>query len=100
MRTLHCLDGRWPFVILGCLLALKIAVAAIVPLVGDEAYYALWSRAWSWGYHDHPPMVALFIRAGTALWGEVPVAVRLLAILSGLPTAALVWATALLVARD
>ena len=30
----------------------------------DEAYYWLYSRFLDWGYFDHPPMVALFIKAG------------------------------------
>jgi hypothetical protein len=50
--------------------ALRLLVAALVPLAPDEAYYWVWSRALQPGYLDHPPMVALFIRAGTLLAGE------------------------------
>jgi 4-amino-4-deoxy-L-arabinose transferase-like glycosyltransferase len=49
-----------------------------VPLASDEAYYWVWSRALAAGYPDHPPMVALWIRAGTWLVGEGPLGVRLL----------------------
>lgn len=38
----------------------------------------MWSRALAAGYLDHPPMVALFIRAGTWLAGEGALGVRLL----------------------
>lgn len=34
----------------------------------DEAYYWMYSRFLDWGYFDHPPMVALFIRAGDSLF--------------------------------
>jgi 4-amino-4-deoxy-L-arabinose transferase-like glycosyltransferase len=45
----------------------------------DEAYYWVWSHALAPGYLDHPPMVALWIRAGTWLLGEGNLGVRLLA---------------------
>jgi 4-amino-4-deoxy-L-arabinose transferase-like glycosyltransferase len=51
-------------------------------LAPDEAYYWVWSRALAPGYLDHPPMVALWIRAGTALAGEGALGVRLLAPIS------------------
>ncbi len=53
-----------------------------MPLSPDEAYYWVWSRALAPGYLDHPPMVALWIRAGTALMGETELGVRLLAPIS------------------
>ena len=58
--------------------ALRLLVAALVPLSPDEAYYWVWSRSLAAGYLDHPPMVALFIRAGTALAGQGALGVRLL----------------------
>jgi 4-amino-4-deoxy-L-arabinose transferase-like glycosyltransferase len=61
---------------------LRLIVAAIVPLAPDEAYYWVWSRALAPGYLDHPPMVALFIRAGTWLAGEGALGIRLLGPLS------------------
>ena len=63
---------------LAALTALRLVVAAIVPLAPDEAYYWVWSRDLQAGYLDHPPMVALFIRAGTLLAGETPLGVRLM----------------------
>ena len=56
----------------------RLWIAAGVPLAPDEAYYWIWSQALSPGYFDHPPMVALWIRAGTALAGQTPLGVRLL----------------------
>ena len=57
----------------------RLAVAALAPLSPDEAYYWVWSRALAAGYPDHPPMVALWIRAGCLLAGQTPLGVRLLA---------------------
>lgn len=37
-------------------------------LLDDEAYYWVFSRYPDWGYFDHPPMIALLIRAGYALF--------------------------------
>ncbi len=37
-------------------------------LVGDEAYYWLFSEDLAWGYFDHPPVTALLIKAGYFLF--------------------------------
>src|SRR4051794_7956816 len=60
------------------LTCVRLLVASMAPLSPDEAYYWVWSRALAPGYLDHPPMVALWIRAGTALAGETSLGVRLL----------------------
>ena len=67
---------------MAALTLVRLAVAAAVPLSPDEAYYWVWSRALAPGYLDHPPMVALWIRLGTALAGDTAFGVRLLAPLS------------------
>ena len=64
--------------VLAALTAVRLLCAAFLPLLPDEAYYWVWSRALAPGYVDHPPMVALWIRAGTLLLGETPLGVRLL----------------------
>jgi len=51
-----------------------------LPLSGDEAYYWVWSHHLQAGYHDHPPMIALFIAATTKYaGGDTVTAVRLAA---------------------
>ncbi|MGI4748790.1 MAG: glycosyltransferase family 39 protein, partial [Janthinobacterium lividum] len=67
---------------LGALTVLRLLVCGFTPLSADESYYWVWSRALAPGYLDHPPMTALWIRAGTLLFGSSPVGVRLLAPLS------------------
>lgn len=76
------------------LTALRLAVAAAVPLSPDEAYYWVWSRALAAGYLDHPPMVALWIRAGTVLAGQNAFGIRLLAPLSAALGSVLLWRAA------
>lgn len=69
---------HWPLAALAALTLLRLAVAARVPLVPDEAYYWVWSRALAPGYPDHPPMVALWIQLGTLLVGDTALGIRLL----------------------
>jgi 4-amino-4-deoxy-L-arabinose transferase-like glycosyltransferase len=61
----------------------RLAVAAAVPLVPDEAYYWEWSRRLALGYFDHPPVLAWMIRPGTMLVGESALGVRLPSVLAG-----------------
>ncbi|HSB92892.1 MAG TPA: glycosyltransferase family 39 protein, partial [Flavitalea sp.] len=43
-------------------------------LFDDEAYYWIYSKFPAWGYFDHPPMIAMLIKAGTAIFnGELGV---------------------------
>ncbi len=37
---------------------IKLGLAAVLPLSGDEAYFIVWARHLDFGYYDHPPMVA------------------------------------------
>jgi 4-amino-4-deoxy-L-arabinose transferase-like glycosyltransferase len=69
-------------VALAVLTALRLVVAGVTPLAPDEAYYWVWSRSLQGGYLDHPPMVALFIAAGTAIAGETALGVRMMGPLS------------------
>ncbi|MDR3272061.1 MAG: glycosyltransferase family 39 protein [Flavobacteriaceae bacterium] len=46
------------------LTALNLWQASTLPLIDDEAYYWVWSKHLAWGYYDHPPMIALFIKIG------------------------------------
>lgn len=84
-RLLHprlAIEVRGWLLALAALTALRLAAAAVTPLAPDEAYYWVWSRDLQAGYLDHPPMVALFIAAGTALAGDTALGIRLLGPLS------------------
>jgi hypothetical protein len=63
------------------LLALQAIAARRLELTFDEAYYVLWSRSLAWGYLDHPPMVAVLIRASTELFGGSEIGVRALSLI-------------------
>ncbi|MDO5655292.1 MAG: glycosyltransferase family 39 protein [Flavobacteriaceae bacterium] len=54
----------------------------LMPLINDEAYYWVWAQNLDWGYFDHPPMVALWIKAGFALF-QNELGVRLISVLAG-----------------
>jgi 4-amino-4-deoxy-L-arabinose transferase-like glycosyltransferase len=80
--------------------AVRLLVAALVPLHPDEAYYWEWSRHPAWGYFDHPPVIAWVIRSGTLLLGDTPLGVRLLPVLAGFVTGWAVMRTASRLAGD
>jgi 4-amino-4-deoxy-L-arabinose transferase-like glycosyltransferase len=68
--------------------AVRLLLAAIIPLVPDETYYWEWSRRLAGGYFDHPYGIALSVRAGTALFAALglapsPLAVRFVPVLEG-----------------
>ncbi len=84
MRRGAVFGSFWFRLALLCLAGLRLAVAARAPLSADETYYWVWSRALTDGYLDHPPMVALWIRVGTAVAGDTALGVRLLGPVSGL----------------
>jgi 4-amino-4-deoxy-L-arabinose transferase-like glycosyltransferase len=68
---------RWAASCLAALTLIRLVVASVTPLAPDETYYWVWSHALAAGYLDHPPMVALWIWAGTALAGDNVLGVRL-----------------------
>lgn len=41
---------------------INILQSIYTELIDDEAYYWLWSKHLAWGFFDHPPMVALWIK--------------------------------------
>lgn len=73
---------------------LRIIVGSRLPLVPDETYYWEWSRRLSFGYFDHPPIIAWLIAVGTTLFGVNPLGVRIMTILSGTIAALALTATA------
>ena len=73
----------------------RLLFAARLPLFPDETYYWEWSRRLAGGYFDHPPMIAVLIRAGTVFGEPTPLAVRVFPVLAGgitgLATSAIAW---------
>src|SRR6266849_5845622 len=61
--------------------AFQLIYCTHLELVGDEAYYWLWSRHPDICYLDKGPMIAWFIWLGTALFGQTVFGVRFFAVL-------------------
>jgi len=76
------------------LVVLRLVAAAVTPITFDEAYYWMWSKHLAGGYYDHPPMVALVIRASTMIAGDSELGVRLVSILLVLPMSYAVYRSA------
>src|SRR6476660_474196 len=49
-------------------LLINLVQAWSTGLFDDEAYYWIYSKFPAWGYFDHPPMIAMLIRAGTSVF--------------------------------
>lgn len=73
---------------------LRFAIAPLLPLAFDEAYYWRWSLFPSAGYLDHPPLVAWGIRLGTEIAGDNPFGVRLVPLVLSVLASIAVWRTA------
>ncbi|KAF0132575.1 MAG: hypothetical protein FD152_1868 [Xanthobacteraceae bacterium] len=73
------------------LTAIRLWAAGSLGLAADEAYYWLWSKNLSFGYFDHPPMVAVLIRASTAVFGDTEIGIRWLSVLLGAAASLGVW---------
>src|SRR5947209_3337806 len=63
-------------------------------LVGDEAYYWLWSRHPDICYLDKGPVIAWFILLGTKLFGQTVFGVRFCAVLLAAGTGAVLFGLA------
>jgi hypothetical protein len=68
------------------LTALRVTYASLIDLRTDEAYYWTWSKENELCFLDHPPMIAWFIRFGTAIFGDTNLGVRFAGILAMLVT--------------
>ena len=66
--------------------AMRLVYAHALDLRTDEAYYWTWSKENVLSFLDHPPMVAWFIRFGTAVLGDTNLGVRLGGIVAMLVT--------------
>src|SRR5665811_2639794 len=65
---------------------MRVIYASLLDLRTDEAYYWTWSKESALSFLDHPPMIAWFIRFGTATFGDTNFGVRFAGILAMLVT--------------
>ena len=87
-------DWRIAATVIAVLTLFRFWASASIPLSPDETYYWLWSRVPAAGYFDHPPMVAWWIWASTALFGDNAFGVRALSVVSTGLVSYAVFATA------
>lgn len=86
----HLLTRRATIALVALLTLWRLYLATTLQLHPDEAYYWLWSRRLDYGYFDHAPMVAYFIRLGT-LWSQAEVWVRITGVLTPVVLSAMLW---------
>jgi 4-amino-4-deoxy-L-arabinose transferase-like glycosyltransferase len=79
---------QWCAVIalIAAMTAMRLVYAGVLDLRTDEAYYWTWSKEGVLSFLDHPPMIAWFIRFGTAIFGDTNLGVRFAGILAMLAT--------------
>lgn len=85
---------RWRTIALavaGYLALLRLAYMGPVELLPEEAYYWNYAKHLDIGYLDHPPLVAWMIAAGTAVFGDTEIGVRITASLCWFATAFFVF---------
>ena len=73
-------------VVIAALTAMRVVYAGMIDLRTDEAYYWTWSKESALSFLDHPPMIAWFIRFGTAIFGDTNLGVRFAGIVAMLVT--------------
>jgi 4-amino-4-deoxy-L-arabinose transferase-like glycosyltransferase len=79
---------------------LRVIYASVTDLRTDEAYYWTWSKEHALSFLDHPPMIAWFIRFGTAIFGDTNFGVRFAGVLAMLVTQLLLADIVRRVTRD
>ena len=89
MKKTHPLYNNWSLLAIS-LLIINLIQAHFTLLLDDEAYYWMFSRHLDWGYFDHPPMVAFFIKIGYNLF-QNELGVRLLTVFSQVIMLRVIW---------
>ena len=74
-------ETRTFFALAAITLLLRGALAAWLPITGDEAYFHAWGKNPDWGFYDHPPMVGWWLAAMSAI-SDHPFVLRLPALLA------------------
>lgn len=64
------------YILLGVWFLINLLQAIFTDLHSDESYYWVYSQNLAWGFFDHPPMVALLIKAGYSIL-QIELGVRL-----------------------
>src|SRR3984885_9891652 len=71
---------------IAALTTMRLIYGHVLSLRTDEAYYWTWSKESVLSFLDHPPMIAWFIRFGTAIFGDTNFGVRFAGLVAMLVT--------------
>ena len=74
------------FALIAAMTMMRVVYAGALDLRTDEAYYWTWSKESVLSFLDHPPMIAWFIRLGTAIFGDTALGARFAGIVAMLAT--------------
>jgi 4-amino-4-deoxy-L-arabinose transferase-like glycosyltransferase len=99
LRRTQAIESKSPiagrlWLLLIALLLFRLALAAVVQLVPDEAFYWTWTRHLAGGFFDHPPMIAYLMWLSTRVLGDTELGVRFFAVVLPFAGVALLLLTA------
>lgn len=86
--------------VVALLIAARALTAAMLPLSFDESYFWLWTKHLAVSYYDHPPLIALAIKAGTLAFGDTEFGVRAASLLASIAASWAVWRAGALLIGD
>ena len=97
-------SALWPWLgviaLIAAMTVLRGVYAGLTDLRTDEAYYWTWSKENVLSFLDHPPMIAWFIRFGTAIFGDTNFGARFSGLVAMLLTQGLLADMVWRVTRD
>ncbi len=76
--------------LLGIICLINLLTAGLVNISGDECYYWMYGNNLDWGYFDHPPMLALWIKMGYTIFPNT-LGVRLFPVLASTASIAILY---------
>jgi len=71
---------------------INLIQAIFTDVIPDEAYYHFYSTNLSWGYFDHPPLVALLISVSSLIFNQ-ELSIRFMTVALQLLTLFIIWKT-------
>jgi 4-amino-4-deoxy-L-arabinose transferase-like glycosyltransferase len=86
--------------LIAAMTVLRAVYAGVTDLRTDEAYYWTWSKENVLSFLDHPPMIAWFVRFGTAIFGDTSFGARFAGLVAMLLTQVLLADIVWRVTRD
>ena len=81
-RRHEALRQHGPVLLIASFTLLRLLLAAVTPLLPQEAYYWSWSRHLAGSYFDHPPLASWMIALSTGVFGST---------VFGIKSAAVAW---------